>query len=327
MAAKWPTSAATDADLSVAVNSLQTTLSAGIDNVVVSIPLTSTTGFPAAGYVTIDNEVISYTGVSGGNLTGAVRGADGTSAAAHLAAAPVSATIVAAHHNSLKDEMKAVEGDLFNAISAITPSAAGATATTLYNRFQHLTNQIKVGFGLTNWYDTITNAIGSYLLKAGGTMAGALAMGSNKITGLAAASANGDAVRYEQLPNITAPASYTPTVAGHGTIANVNIYWARLGNLIHIYGTYQAGTVSGTTYSFTTPAGQTIDFTKGANLSMVGLFPEGATGTPKHIAFLDGSTAGTVFSSFGNSSPFGKEPGNNYGNSTYIGVDLWIPVT
>ena len=38
------------------------------------------------------------------------------------------------------------------------------------------------------------------LPKAGGTMSGAIAMGgTNKITGLAAADANGDAVRYEQL--------------------------------------------------------------------------------------------------------------------------------
>ena len=37
------------------------------------------------------------------------------------------------------------------------------------------------------------------LLLAGGTMAGNIAMGSNKVTGLAAATTNGDAVRYEQL--------------------------------------------------------------------------------------------------------------------------------
>src|SRR5574343_438770 len=37
------------------------------------------------------------------------------------------------------------------------------------------------------------------LPKSGGTMSGAIAMGSQKITGLAAGSANGDAVRYEQL--------------------------------------------------------------------------------------------------------------------------------
>ena len=42
------------------------------------------------------------------------------------------------------------------------------------------------------------------LLLAGGTMSGAIAMGSNKVTGLAAATTNGDAVRYEQLTALEA---------------------------------------------------------------------------------------------------------------------------
>ncbi len=130
MAAKFPTSVATDADLSIAVNSLQTTLSGAIDNAVTSIPLTSTTSFPTAGYVTIDNEVISYTGVSGGNLTGATRGADGTAAASHLSAAAVSATIVAAHHNNLKDEVKAIETSLgAGYLSTAALPKAGGTMT------------------------------------------------------------------------------------------------------------------------------------------------------------------------------------------------------
>lgn len=45
--------------------------------------------------------------------------------------------------------------------------------------------------------------------KAGDSMTGALAMGGNKVTGLAAASANGDAVRFEQLPTLG-----TPTTSG-----------------------------------------------------------------------------------------------------------------
>jgi len=42
------------------------------------------------------------------------------------------------------------------------------------------------------------------LAKAGGTMSGNIAMGGNKVTGLAAGSANGDAVRYEQLTAVEA---------------------------------------------------------------------------------------------------------------------------
>lgn len=57
------------------------------------------------------------------------------------------------------------------------------------------------------------------LLLAGGTMSGAIAMGGNKVTGLAAASANGDAVRYEQLTEVAArfgAGSVHTTAAIHG---------------------------------------------------------------------------------------------------------------
>lgn len=110
--ANWPSSLSTNASLYVAVNALQTTLASLINNSVGTIPLTSTTGFPTAGAVTIDNEVIFYTGISGANLTGCVRGSDGTTAASHNAGVPVGATVVAIHHNGLKDEVIAIETDL-----------------------------------------------------------------------------------------------------------------------------------------------------------------------------------------------------------------------
>ena len=59
------------------------------------------------------------------------------------------------------------------------------------------------------------------LPKSGGTMSGAIAMGSQKITGLAAGSANGDAVRYEQLQDaasrFTAGSIHT-AAAIHGAV-------------------------------------------------------------------------------------------------------------
>lgn len=84
--------------------------------------------------------------------------------------------------------------DVMSFLAGITPAAAGATGTDLTNRLAQIASQIKNLGGLTNWYDAVTAA----LLKAGGTMAGAIAMGANKITGLAAATAAGDALRYEQ---------------------------------------------------------------------------------------------------------------------------------
>ena len=59
------------------------TLSAGINAAVTSIPLTAITGFPTAGTLTIGTEDITYTGISSLNLTGCVRGVNGTTAATH----------------------------------------------------------------------------------------------------------------------------------------------------------------------------------------------------------------------------------------------------
>ena len=62
---------------------VSTTLSAGIDAAVTTIPLTAITGFPTAGTLTIGTEDITYTGISSLNLTGCVRGVNGTTAATH----------------------------------------------------------------------------------------------------------------------------------------------------------------------------------------------------------------------------------------------------
>ena len=66
-----------------------TTLSAGIDASVTTIPITSSTGFPATGTVGVGTEQITYTAVAGNTLTGATRGANSTTAAAHLSAAVI----------------------------------------------------------------------------------------------------------------------------------------------------------------------------------------------------------------------------------------------
>jgi len=66
-----------------ASNGVTTTLSAGINSSVTTIPLTSVTNMPSSGKIKINNEIISYTGISSLNLTGATRAADDTTAASH----------------------------------------------------------------------------------------------------------------------------------------------------------------------------------------------------------------------------------------------------
>lgn len=62
---------------------VRTTLAGALNSSATTIPLTSTLGFATSGEVIVDSERITYSGISGNSLTGATRGANGTSAASH----------------------------------------------------------------------------------------------------------------------------------------------------------------------------------------------------------------------------------------------------
>lgn len=126
--ANFPASVSTNANLYISVNGLQTTLAVACNNSVTTLTLTSTTGFPTTGLVTIDNtEIVSYTGVSGATITGCTRGADGTTAASHPIGVTVGLTVVAAHHNLLKDEVIAIETALGAGFTSAVGSVTGTT--------------------------------------------------------------------------------------------------------------------------------------------------------------------------------------------------------
>lgn len=71
-----------------------------------------------------------------------------------------------------------------------------AFASILMSEVSGLTTALtNLGIDIAN----INIALGNYLLLSGGTMTGNIAMGNNKVTGLPAAGANGEAVPYEQI--------------------------------------------------------------------------------------------------------------------------------
>jgi hypothetical protein len=61
-----------------------TTLNGGIDAVVTTITVVSTSAFPTSGRLDIGTELITYTGKTPTTFTGCVRGANGSTAASHL---------------------------------------------------------------------------------------------------------------------------------------------------------------------------------------------------------------------------------------------------
>lgn len=80
------------------------------------------------------------------------------------------------------------------------------------SQFVPLSDLNMLGFKIVNLSpginagDAVTKSqLDTKVSKSGDVMSGNLAMGSNKVTGLAAATANGDAVRFEQLPTALPP--------------------------------------------------------------------------------------------------------------------------
>jgi len=66
-----------------------TTLSANVTSSSTTIDLTNASGLPAAGFIKIDSETISYANVSGNQLINCARGQNGTTAAAHTSGASI----------------------------------------------------------------------------------------------------------------------------------------------------------------------------------------------------------------------------------------------
>jgi len=69
--------------------SVTTTLNGGIDNIVTTITVASTSAFPTSGRLDIGTELITYTGKTATDFTGCVRGVNGSTATSHLNGATV----------------------------------------------------------------------------------------------------------------------------------------------------------------------------------------------------------------------------------------------
>lgn len=143
-----------------------------------------------------------------------------------------------------------------------------------------------------------------------------------------------------QAPAVGNTTAYTPTYVGIGTPSNVNVYYWRVGDRLYVNGMTQTGTVTGSTFSVTLPAGLSIDYTKITALNSVqqigelsfingtnvGAYPTTSFGP--WVMFADGSTTGSVFVAKDNSSTlFSKATGSGiFGNSTYLTFSFNVPI-
>jgi len=173
-----------------------TQVGASVASTVVGTTVTATNFVgPIAGAVTgnvTGNTAGVHTGAVTGNVTGNVTANTGTSAFNHVNIsgsldmdAGTSATITGLS-NPVQNSDAATKAYVDTSIANVINNAPAALDTL---------NELAAAMGDdASFSTTVTNSIATKLAKSGGTMTGALAMGTNKITGLGTPSAGTDAV-------------------------------------------------------------------------------------------------------------------------------------
>lgn len=131
-----------------------TSLSATINQNVQIIPVVSTTGFSATGAIIIENEVITYTGITATSFTGCTRGAAGTSNTTHNSGVGVGGAQTTAANTSTLLQINTVDlsnGVTLNLATSELSVAINGTYNIQYSAqlFNGTINQDLVSI----WYD------------------------------------------------------------------------------------------------------------------------------------------------------------------------------
>lgn len=127
--------------------------------------------------------------------------------------------------------------------------------------------------------------------------------------------------------------SYTPTIAGCGSVTNISFWWTQLGKMIYIQGYFTPGTVAASTFSVTIPGTKTTDTTSLTNANVLGsiysLVNATAFDTTTYVIFCDGSDTSKLFASASAISGhvLSKMNGTNFASNGDVSMTAWIPVT
>lgn len=251
MSAIFPGAVATPLQLLTAINNTKVTLNAdaGIGDTTMTVDDASP--LPASGYLTFDDhetnpETVYYTGISGADLTGVTRGADGTSAGTHITGAHLEQRFNADYHNIVTTELIAVEQYLSDRFgkgsSPVIPSGKTLTIAATSNQLVvGTTNTTTVSFTAPSASRTYTvpdaGGAASFVMSAGTqTIAGAktfstqviinpttnqIVLGVTNTTTISATAPASSAVYT--IPDVGTTASFVMT-AGTQTIAGTKTF-------------------------------------------------------------------------------------------------------
>jgi hypothetical protein len=154
---------------SVTVPGQTTTLNGAITDSDTTITLTSASGFSAAGTVRIENELITYTGISTNDLTGCTRGTNSTTAVAHVDTTAVREATVTRYNTTdfttNTFEILTIATNSFTIQMTTTETGTGMTAAggATINPYEEIGPTIQTygyGWGTSTW-GTVEWGVGS----------------------------------------------------------------------------------------------------------------------------------------------------------------------
>lgn len=256
-----------DVSLFLAANNARTKLTSSISDSDLTIPVVTTSGFPNTGFLTILSdpdditkaEAISYVGVTLTTFSGVLRGDGGTTATSHNSQDNVDLTVMAEHHNELKDAVIALEtfvgitgAENFvpkdaqgNAIVSGTLTASVLTVTgtsDLQGDVDFKSNLTVSGIAQFETLNAITSltvsgipvstgtggAVGDFVARSGDSMTGDLDMTGNNVYNA------GVVAMQDDTPIITTSGLlwFDTDASGHGERGSVNLLGGFLGSLI-----------------------------------------------------------------------------------------------
>lgn len=196
MPVNFPVTIDDNVSLHLAKNNVRTTLAAQLlVGETTTMEVLSTALFDAAGYLSVDDEVIHYASKDPTHFLTLIRAQDGTSAAQHEAGVPVELRILALHHNDPKDAIIALETKI-----GVDSSAVATTIDYL------LKNALSVNPG--HLHDDLTFLLAGLKVKdVGGSHYLTISPGSTLVSNRTLTITTGDADR-------------TITLSGNPTLAD-----------------------------------------------------------------------------------------------------------
>lgn len=197
-----------------------------------------------------------------------------------LATAPANPTVGRIYYDTTESMLKTYDGTQWSSVGAVI-SVNGKAGTVVLT-------QDNVGDGSTyvrthnDLTDSLLALINGALPKSGGTMSGAIAMGSNKITGLANGTAATDAATVGQIPVAT---TTSPKMDGTAAVGS-ETKWAK-GDHVHPTDTSRQAKITASGILKGNGSGGVSAAVAGTDYALPSAIPSATTTSPK----MDGTAA------------------------------------